>query len=1095
MSQVANERAFFYVDGAIPFDAPCYVERSADRQLRQLVARGELAYVLTASQMGKTSLIFRTQDYLRERNIPTAYIDLHSFGGGPEVTVDLWCFSFLNQVAEQMELDVDVPAWWGEHSGQTPLDRLLTFLQVVVCAQGGGTAAIFVDEIGAILRLHFGDDFLNGIRSLYQSLAAREPRYRLAFVLIGPIAPDQLIRDRVAARFNVGVRIPLGELTLDDAEILVDGLPGRSYEILQRVFYWTNGHPYLTQRMCMHIAQDNTKEWTKSDVDKLVDWLLLAGEGRELDTNLASVRNDVLNSDNRDALLRLYGAIRRGRRVRHLDQSPLHRELCFYGLVRPEVGGYLAVANPIYYRFFDMRWVRANSSFRWWQAVPRYAWVATGLMLLLIGLLIASLLRATRSERIALTRRLITESTTVLESQYDLGLLLGVEAYRLSPSAETAAFLRYDLTTNPYLTTFLRAHEEQVNVVAFAGDGSRFASADEVGQIILWDAAELTPQLLEETSPGNISALALGADDSLLATGGCADISCQTGEVALWDTAAGRRQTVWRDHNERVTSVAFNADERYLASLSEATLIIRSLPGGEVVWSYIIEEGYSLTSLALSPTDPNRLVFGDASGVLRVADLTAGIILEFNAHAEAIPALAFSRDGQWLASGGRDGSLALWDSTSWEPVAASFAAHEGAVLDLEFDAAGRLFSTGGDRQIVQWSAADLQDSRFEAQLMLPNQGATGWSLTVADTLRGPTLITIADQALVAWTLNGDPDRGRRLWAHDGGALGLEFGPDGTLITSGEDGLVRLWNPDQGTPLGDALPAHEGAARRVVHQPGGDYLASIGHDGRVLLWDMAADLPAAVELGRHEAIARALAFTPDGARLASADDQGRLMVWDVGTAGETGRLAAGPIAAHEREIFDLAYSPDGRLLVTSSWDGTVRFWDAATLEPLGDPLPTGLTTIRDVAFAPDGLLLAVAGEPETVALIDVTERALSGRLLTNQTPRVDALAFTPDGALLATAGADSTIALWDVASRQGMGLPLDLHEAEVFALAFSPDGRLLASADLSGEIFLTVMNYREPVTLACAIANRDLTLEERAQYVGPNAPVGAACPAD
>ena len=42
--------------------------------------------------------------------------------------------------------------------------------------------------------------------------------------------------------------------------------------------------------------------------------------------------------------------------------------------------------------------------------------------------------------------------------------LLGVEAYRLSPTAETAAFLRSDLSANPYLAAFLRAHEAQVNV-------------------------------------------------------------------------------------------------------------------------------------------------------------------------------------------------------------------------------------------------------------------------------------------------------------------------------------------------------------------------------------------------------------------------------------------------------------------------------------------------------------------------------------------------------------------------------------------------------------------------------------------------------
>ena len=1092
MFQTADDRAFFYIDGgAIPFDAPCYVERAADRQLRELLARGELAYVLTASQMGKTSLIFRAQAELRGQGIPTAYIDLQGFGSGSDVTIDVWCRSFLNALAGQMAIDIDVTDWWAEHDGRTAIDRLLTFLGDVVCAQTGGRAAVFVDEIGTISALTFGDDFLRAVRSLYQSMGAREPRCRLAFVLIGTLAPDRLIRDQSLTRFNVGVPVPLGELTLDDADILTDGLPGRDPAILRRVFHWTNGHPYLTQHICRTIAQDDSRKWTDAAVDDLVSWLLLADQASELDVNLSYVRETMLNSPHREELLRLYGAVRRGRRVRFVEQSPVHRELRFCGLVRPDVGGHLAVANPVYSEVFNPKWVKANRPFRWWLAVPRYIWAVAAVMLVLIALLAAALLQARQSARLALTRRLTTESATMLTSQYDLALLLGVEAYHLSPSAETAAFLRYDLTANPYLVTFLRAHEDRVNAVAFAPDGARFASADETGRIVLWDTADLSPQTLVGLSPGGAMTLAFGPGGHLLASGGCADDTCGAGEVSVWDTATGRRLAGWPAHDNAVREVAFNADGRYLASIGGDSLIVRALPGGEPVWSYIMEEGRTPTRLAFSPTAPNLLLFGDDSGVLRIADPAAGVVLlEFIAHTDAASALAFSRDGQWLASGGRDGSLALWDSTTWEPVAAA-AAHDGPVLDLEFDPAGRLFSTGGDRQIVQWATINPQNARMTAELTLPGQEATGWSLAVAGTPRGTTLITVADRALVVWAPGGDPARARRLWAHEGGALGLAFGPEGALTSSGEDGLVRLWDVDQGIPLGDPLPAHEGAARRVAWRPGSDDLATVGPDGRVLLWDMAARPPAAVELGRHEAIARALAFSPDGARLASADDLGRLMVWDLGTGAP---VEGSPVAAHAREIFDVAYSPDGRLLATGSWDGTVRLWDAATLAPLGEPLPTGLRQVWDVTFSPDGALLGVAGEPETIVLIDVAERTMAGRLLTGQAPRVYGLAFSPDGALLASAGADATIALWDVAARQRVGRPLDAHEAAVFALAFSPDGRLLASADLDGYLFLTVMEHQNPVSPACAIAGRDLTPEERAQYVGTDA-AGAACPAD
>jgi WD40 repeat protein len=149
--------------------------------------------------------------------------------------------------------------------------------------------------------------------------------------------------------------------------------------------------------------------------------------------------------------------------------------------------------------------------------------------------------------------------------------------------------------------------------------------------------------------------------------------------------------------------------------------------------------------------------------------------------------------------------------------------------------------------------------------------------------------------------------------------------------------------------------------------------------------------------------------------------------------------------------------------------------------------TGLSQVWDVAFSPDGRVLAAAGAGGAVPLIDVAAGRVAGRLLTDQTTRVNALAFSPDGRLLATGGGDGTIIVWDIIDRQATGFPLAFHSDPVFALRFDPDGRVLASADLGGRIFLSVIDYEDPVALACAIAARDLTAEERTQYVGGDAP--------
>ena len=71
---------------------------------------------------------------------------------------------------------------------------------------------------------------------------------RLSFILLGVAAPDDLIKDQTKTPFNIGVRIDLDELALDDARVLLQGLPDQKETVLTRIFYWTAGHPYQIGR-------------------------------------------------------------------------------------------------------------------------------------------------------------------------------------------------------------------------------------------------------------------------------------------------------------------------------------------------------------------------------------------------------------------------------------------------------------------------------------------------------------------------------------------------------------------------------------------------------------------------------------------------------------------------------------------------------------------------------------------------------------------------------------------------------------------------------------------------------------------------------
>ena len=72
--------SFYITGGTLRYDAPCYVERQADKDLFAGLVQGEYCYVLTSRQMGKSSLMVHTANRLRQQGIHVANWDLTAIG-------------------------------------------------------------------------------------------------------------------------------------------------------------------------------------------------------------------------------------------------------------------------------------------------------------------------------------------------------------------------------------------------------------------------------------------------------------------------------------------------------------------------------------------------------------------------------------------------------------------------------------------------------------------------------------------------------------------------------------------------------------------------------------------------------------------------------------------------------------------------------------------------------------------------------------------------------------------------------------------------------------------------------------------------------
>lgn len=415
------KRDFFVAGGALRYDAPSYVERLADRQLQESAAAGELCYVLTTRQMGKTSLMVRTAAYLQKNHIQTAIIDLTSIG---TAQIDAWFLSVLDDLQSQLPLITDVEEWWEENRSLSQVKRFTKFVQEVVPKEVDGQVAIFIDEIDSMLNLDFADNFFAAIRAIYNRGASLPVEQRVSFILLGVAAPNDLIKDQTRTPFNVGRRIRLEELSLEEAEVLLQGLPGESQAILERIFFWTNGHPYLTQKIGLAIAREEEREWTDSAIDDLVERLFLTDAALNEESNLQFVRGRVISSPNKRDLLALYRKVYEQYQIRSNEQSAFQNELKLYGLLRTGDKRYLTIRNRIYRRVFNEEWIKEHSPVNWWR---RFAAI-TALVIILAAIAGVYIWRISSQSNAVLAQSYISDFEDTANSTIRLSALANLFA-------------------------------------------------------------------------------------------------------------------------------------------------------------------------------------------------------------------------------------------------------------------------------------------------------------------------------------------------------------------------------------------------------------------------------------------------------------------------------------------------------------------------------------------------------------------------------------------------------------------------------------------------------------------------------------------
>src|SRR5689334_16876946 len=141
----ALETTFYVTGGTLQSDAPCYVERQADHEVFRWLMESEFCYVLTSRQMGKSSLMVRTTNRLRQAQVQVVALDLTAIG--LNLTPDQWYDGLLLRLGRQLRLEDELEDYWQDNRRLGPVQRLFSAVREMVLPRRPGQLVIFIDEI------------------------------------------------------------------------------------------------------------------------------------------------------------------------------------------------------------------------------------------------------------------------------------------------------------------------------------------------------------------------------------------------------------------------------------------------------------------------------------------------------------------------------------------------------------------------------------------------------------------------------------------------------------------------------------------------------------------------------------------------------------------------------------------------------------------------------------------------------------------------------------------------------------------------------------------------------------------------------------
>ncbi|MBS0203492.1 MAG: hypothetical protein JSS49_11375 [Planctomycetes bacterium] len=632
--------------------------------------------------------------------------------------------------------------------------------------------------------------------------------------------------------------------------------------------------------------------------------------------------------------------------------------------------------------------------------------------------------------------------TMVLAMAFDKeGTLLAVG----SPARERVLLNVLDVAAGKVVQT-LNGHTEMIDSAEFSSDATRLVSAGWDATVRVWDVSK--PESIGELKghKRGITTVSQSADGKRV-------VSANIREFKLWDGEKKEQLADLGGENNGAKLVAMSPDGAWLVSIMR--------DGAANLWDVEKKELKTALDKNAMPVETAEVSDPDEDG-----EKPATPPMSDAPELDVIHALAYSRDGKWLAIAREDGRISIRHAVDGK-VQHELMAFGDVASSVAFSPDSQLLAAGSfDKVAKVWK---VDSGEQIAELV----GHSNWVFGVAFSIDGKTLASASyDKTVKLWDI-AESKLIETLSGHTAGVRAVAFTRDGKyLVSGGSDRTAIVWDLQTHKEVA-TLKGHAGSIREIACSPDGGTVATASEDSTVKLWKTADWTERAVAKGTEGVMFWCVTFSPQGRTLAAGAFDGSVKLFDPSDGKERSTLR-GPTDA----VTAVAFAPDAHEIVAGSIDKSIRRWQAQKGTPAntGAPVETkapdlkpaeAVTALNAVTlnvdqpistmtFDKSGKLLAVGAGAYRVAgslqLWDVVKHEKKWQTAETKFG-LPAVAFSSNGQQLAVGNfADNFLRLFKTTDGERVK-ELRGHRSKIHGVAYSPNGKYFATASLDRDVKL------------------------------------------